>query len=146
VIVIAADVVSKVIVVDRLSHRRPINVVDGVLDLRLTRNAGAAFSLGVGSTIVFTLVAIVVVVIIVRAASRLRSAAWAVALGLLLGGACGNLIDRLARSPGFLRGEVVDWIHLHHWPVFNLADSAITVGVVLMLLDLLGVGRAPETV
>ena len=55
-------------------------------------------------------------------------------LGLLLGGALGNLTDRLVRAPGPLRGAVVDWIHLHHWPIFNLADSAIVIGVVLALV------------
>ncbi len=81
--------------------------------------------------------------IIVRAASRLRSTGWAVALGLILGGAAGNLVDRLARAPGPLRGAVVDWISLLDpygpvWPIFNLADSAIVCGgvcaVVLVLL------------
>jgi signal peptidase II len=133
-VVLVADVVSKAVVVDRLSDRGPVDLIKGVLDLRLTRNAGAAFSLGVGSTIVFSLVAVAVVVVIVRAAAGLRSVGWAVALGLLLGGACGNLVDRIARSPGVFRGEVVDWIHLHHWPVFNIADSAITVGAVLALI------------
>jgi len=142
--VLAADVVSKVLVVDHLSHRRPVDLITGVIDLRLTRNAGAAFSLGVGSTVVFSLVAIAVVVVIVRAAARLRNTGWAVALGLLLGGACGNLVDRLVRSPGPFRGEVVDWIHLHHWPVFNLADSAITVGAILALL-LSATGRTLDT-
>ena len=132
--VLALDVVSKVIVVDALADRPPVRLVDGVLDLTLTRNAGAAFSVGVGATVVFTVVAVAVVVVIIRTAARLRSVGWAIALGLLLGGACGNLVDRFARSPGPFRGEVVDWIHLHHWPVFNLADSAIVVGGCLMVL------------
>ena len=79
-------------------------------------------------TAVFGLVAIAVAVAIVRTARRLRSLTWAITLGLLLGGALGNLGDRIFRSPGFLRGHVVDWIELPHWPVFNLADSAICVG------------------
>ena len=77
-------------------------------------------------TAVFGLVAIAVAVAIVRTARRLRSLTWAITLGLLLGGALGNLGDRIFRSPGFLRGHVVDWIELPHWPVFNLADSAIS--------------------
>jgi signal peptidase II len=133
-VVFAADAISKAVVVDKLAHRGPVHLVGSVLTLTLTRNAGAAFSVGVGATLVFTAVAAVVIVVIVRTAARLRSRAWAVALGLLLGGACGNLADRLFRSPGPLRGEVVDWIHLTHWPVFNVADAAITCGAILALL------------
>ena len=89
---------------------------------------------------VFALVAVGVIVVIMRFAGRLRSSAWAVTLGLLLGGALGNLVDRLFRAPGPLRGYVVDWIQLPHWPVFNLADSAIVCGGALaVLLTLLGV-------
>jgi signal peptidase II len=129
--VVAVDAVSKAVVVDRLAHRPPVRLIDGVLDLELTRNAGAAFSVGVGSTVVFSVIALVVVVVIVRSARGLGSLGWAVVLGLLLGGATGNLADRLFRAPGPLRGRVVDWIHLTHWPVFNVADSAITCGAVL---------------
>ncbi len=139
------DVVSKVIAVDRLSHRPPVHVVDNVLELTLTRNAGAAFSVGIGATVVFSLIALVVVVVIVRTATRLQHAGWGVALGLLLGGAVGNLVDRLVRSPGPFRGEVVDWIRLPHWPVFNLADAAITIGAVLAALVVLrGAPLEPE--
>lgn len=130
----ALDVISKVIVAARLADHPPVKVIPGVLDLELTRNPGAAFGMATGATVLFTLVALVVVGVIVRSAQRLGSTAWAVVLGLLLGGALGNLTDRLVRAPGPLRGEVVDWIHLHHWPIFNLADSAIVVGVVLALV------------
>jgi signal peptidase II len=85
-------------------------------------------------TAVFGLVAIGVAVAIVRTARNLRSLTWAIVLGLLLGGALGNLGDRVFRSPGFLRGHVVDWIELPHWPVFNLADSAIVCGGILAVL------------
>jgi signal peptidase II len=132
--VLAADVISKVIVVAKLANRPAVHLVDNLLELTLTRNAGAAFSIGVGATVIFTLVAVGVVVVIARTATRLRSVPWAVALGLLLGGAVGNLVDRLFRSPGPFRGEVVDWIRIPHWPVFNLADAAITVGAVLAVL------------
>jgi lipoprotein signal peptidase len=139
--VLALDVVSKVAVVARLSDRPPVHVLGNLLRLNETRNAGAAFSLGQGATVLFTLVAVGVVVAIARTASRLRSLPWAITLGLLLGGALGNLTDRLFRSPGPLRGHVVDWIQLPHWPVFNLADSAIVVGGCLaVLLALRGVG------
>ena len=137
---LGVDVVSKVIVVATLQPGQVHALVPGVLDLLLTRNAGAAFSLGTGSTVVFTAVALAVVVAIVRFAPRLASRAWAVVLGLLLGGALGNLSDRLVRAPGVGRGEVVDWVHLHHWPVFNIADACISVGAVMaVLLSLRGI-------
>jgi signal peptidase II len=139
-VVLVGDVISKQIVVAHLSNRAPVNVIPSVLDFELTRNAGAAFGLAAGATIIFTVVAVAVVVFIVRASRRLASAGWAWALGLLLGGALGNLSDRLFRDPGPLRGHVVDWIHLHHWPVFNLADSGIVIGgVIAVLLSMRGI-------
>ena len=111
----------------------------------LTRNSGAAFSVGTGATVVLTIVAVLVVVVILRAARRLYSTSWAVALGLVLGGALGNLTDRVLRSPGGGRGHVVDWISLFsndgsRFAIFNLADSAITCGAVLAaILALRGV-------
>ncbi|WP_395106044.1 signal peptidase II [Actinomadura sp. SCN-SB] len=128
------DVVSKVVVVATLQDREPIRLLGGLLTLRETRNSGAAFSIGTGYTIIFTLIAIGVVVAILRTARNLRSVPWAVCLGLLLGGAFGNLIDRLLRAPAPLQGHVVDWIEVPNWPVFNLADSAIVCGGVLAVL------------
>ncbi len=139
-VVLLADVISKQLVVAHLSNRLPVNVIPSVLDFELTRNAGAAFGLAAGATIIFTVVAAAVVVFIARASRRLGSAGWAWALGLLLGGALGNLGDRLFRAPGPLRGHVVDWIHLHHWPVFNLADSGIVIGgVIAVVLSMRGI-------
>jgi signal peptidase II len=139
-IVLVADVVTKVIVVDKLSNRAPVQVIPHVLRFTLTRNPGAAFSIGQGATVLFTAVALAVVVVIARTLRSLVSRGWALALGLLLGGALGNLTDRLFRSPGPLRGHVVDWIELPHWPVFNVADSAIVCGGVLaMLLAMRGI-------
>jgi signal peptidase II len=132
--VLAADAVSKAIVVAKLSGHAPVTAIPHVLTLTLTRNAGAAFSIGGGATVLFTLVALGVVAVIVRTARSMASRAWAVTLGLLLGGALGNLSDRLLRSPAPLRGHVVDWLELPHWPVFNLADSAIVAGGVLAVL------------
>lgn len=141
VLVLIADQVSKVLVVSQLEHHGSVTLISGVLDLEVVRNGGAAFSIGTGATWLFTAVALAVVVAIARTAARLRSGWWALTLGLLLGGAVGNLVDRFARAPGPLRGHVVDWIHLHHWPYFNLADSAIVVGGVLaVVLSLLAVG------
>ena len=140
-VILVADVVSKLSVVAKLTPGTPVKVIPAVLDLDLTRNAGAAFGFAAGATIIFTVVAASVVVFIVRAARQLGSVGWAWALGLLLGGALGNLGDRLFRAPGPLRGHVVDWIHLHHWPVFNVADSGIVIGGILaVLLSMLGKG------
>ena len=111
-----------------------VRLLDGLLTLQVLRNSGAAFSIGTSMTIVFTLIAVGVIFFILRTSRRLRSLPWAVTLGLLLGGATGNLTDRLLRSPGLFRGDVVDWIQLPHWPVFNVADSAIVCGGVLAVL------------
>jgi signal peptidase II len=144
VLVLALDVVSKVLVVADLGNRR-LRILGGAIYLDQTRNSGAAFSLGTGFTVILTVVALAVVVLIVRIAARLRSAGWAVALGLILGGAVGNLVDRLFRAPGIGRGHVVDWISLFgpdgkYWPIFNLADSGIVCGAILAaLLALFGI-------
>ena len=131
--VLALDVVTKLVAVEQLTDREPISLLGGLLTLRLVRNPGAAFGMAQGLTIVFTCVAVAVVVVILRLARRLESGWWAVALGLVLGGALGNLVDRLLRSPGPGRGHVVDFLELPRWPVFNLADSAIVVAAVLMV-------------
>jgi len=133
------DVVSKVLVAAYLGDSKPVRTLWGAVYLDEARNSGAAFSLGTGFTVILTAIALVVVVVIVRAASRMRSRGWAVALGLILGGALGNLGDRIFRAPGVFRGHVVDWISLfgpwgEHWPIFNLADSAIVCGAVLAAL------------
>ena len=134
VAVLGLDIVSKAVVVATLSPHKVIRLIDGFLKLRVDRNPGAAFSFAPGLTIVFSLIAITVVVVILRSSRRIRSLPWAVTLGLLLGGATGNLIDRIFRSPGVFRGWVVDWIQVPHWPVFNLADSAIVCGGILAVL------------
>ena len=141
VFVIAADVISKALVVSRLAGKPPVHVLGDFLELVLTRNPGAAFNVGTSMTIVFTAIAVGVVVYILRAARNLRSLGWSIALGLLLGGATGNLIDRIFRAPGVFVGHVVDWIQLPHWPVFNLADSSVVCGGILVaLLALRGIG------
>jgi signal peptidase II len=134
IVVLTADVITKIIVVATLKPYSPVHVIGSLLTLDLVRNGGAAFSVGPGMTIVFTLIAVGVIFFIVRTSRRLRSMAWAVTLGLLLGGAAGNLTDRVLRSPGVLRGEVIDWIQLPHWPVFNVADSCIVCGGFLAVL------------
>jgi signal peptidase II len=139
-LVLVADIVSKAIVVARMPDHPPIRLLGGLLTITYTRNGGAAFSIGTSMTIVFTAIALGVIVYILRAARNLRSIGWAITLGLLLGGATGNLIDRVFRSPGLFQGHVVDWIELPHWPVFNLADSSIVcAGVLVVLLALRGI-------
>jgi signal peptidase II len=134
--VLAADVLSKVLVVAHLRPEEPVHVLGTVFMLWLTRNPGAAFSVGTSYTVILTLIALSVVIFIARTARNLRSIAWAITLGLLLGGAMGNLGDRLFRSPGFFRGYVVDWIAVvpHYWPIFNIADSCIVCGGILTVL------------
>ena len=121
------------ITVDEIDAMQPERI-GGFLKLRLDRNPGAAFSFGTGMTVLFSLIAVTVIVVILRSSRRIRSAPWAITLGLLLGGATGNLVDRIFRSPGVFRGWVVDWIQVPHWPVFNLADSAIVCGGILAVL------------
>jgi len=133
VLVLALDITSKLLVVANLSHRQ-IRLLGGFLTLLESRNPGAAFSLGTGETVLYSVIAIAVIVVILRTSRRIRSVPWAITLGLLLGGATGNLIDRIFRSPGLFRGWVVDWIEVPHWPVFNLADSAIVCGGILAVL------------
>nr|WP_191291762.1 signal peptidase II [Kitasatospora herbaricolor] len=128
------DLGSKLLVVARLEGHSPIAVVGDVVTLQVIRNGGAAFGMGQAMTIVFTMIATAVIVVIWRIARRLYSLPWAIALGMLLGGALGNLTDRLFRSPEVFRGHVVDFISVQHFAVFNLADSAIVCGGILVVL------------
>nr|WP_246783974.1 signal peptidase II [Cellulomonas persica] len=137
-VVIAAGVLA----VDQLSKAWAIATLDGarrelvgdLLGLQLVFNPGAALSIATGMTWVLTLVAAAVVVVLVRVARRLGSTMWAVALGLLLGGALGNLVDRLVREPGFPSGHVIDFIAYLDWFVGNVADIAIVVAAGLVVL------------
>ena len=145
VLVLLADLVTKLVVVVTITPGENIRLLGGLLYLTYYRNSGAAFSFAEGFTIVFTVIAVAVVVTIVRIARRLYYIGWAVSLGLVLGGAVGNLIDRVFRDPGFLRGEVVDFLSVlgpdgRVWPIFNVADSAIVCGGILgALLALRGI-------
>jgi signal peptidase II len=138
-LILAADIGTKVLGVAALQGREPIELLGGLIHLQLVRNPGAAFSLATGYTWVLTLIAVAVVVVIIRVARKLRSTGWAVALGLILGGALGNLTDRIFRAPGPLQGHVVDLVSPFApdgrvFPVFNLADSAIVCGGILLVL------------
>lgn len=140
-VVLVVDQVTKAWAEHALADGRVIPVLGDWLAFRLVYNPGAALSIATGMTWVLTIIVVVVVVAIVRAARRLRSTGWAVALGLLLGGALGNLVDRLLRPPGFARGHVVDFIAYGDWFVGNVADIAIVVAAVLVgLLALRGTG------
>ncbi|WP_410538927.1 signal peptidase II [Streptomyces sp. KL2] len=130
----ALDLISKIIVVEKLEGHDPVEVIGTWLRFQAVRNPGAAFGIGEALTIVFTVIAAAVIVVIVRIARKLYSTPWAIALGLLLGGALGNLTDRVFRSPGVFQGHVVDFIAPAHFAVFNLADSAIVCGGVLIVL------------
>lgn len=112
----------------------PIEVIGPFVRLTYAENTGAAFSMGTGYTWIFTAIAVVVVVIILRLSRSLGSLGWAIALGGLLGGSLGNLIDRLTRPPGPGSGYVVDFIAFPNFPVFNVADSAITCSAILMVV------------
>ena len=124
------DRLSKVWVEHALTER-PTDLIPGVLTLRYTTNSGGAFSLGQSAPWLFAGFSIVVATLICVTAFRRRSALASVGLGLVLGGALGNLTDRIVRGPG-LRGRVVDFIDFHIWPVFNLADAAIVAGALVL--------------
>ena len=128
------DLVSKMIVVAKLEHEEPIEIFGDWLKLDAIRNAGAAFGIGEAFTVIFTAIAAVVIIVIVRLARKLYSLPWAIALGMLLGGALGNLTDRIFRAPGVFEGAVVDFIAPAHFAVFNLADSAIVCGGILIVI------------
>jgi len=131
----ALDLVSKILVVDRLTGHPDVPVVGHLLVLHLTRNPGAAFSTGTSYTLLLSLVAMAAVLVIVWFSRRVGSVGWAVALGLLLAGVSGNLTDRIFRDPGPLRGHVIDFLMLPHWPVFNVADVCINVAAALILVQ-----------
>ncbi|MFD2796027.1 signal peptidase II [Promicromonospora vindobonensis] len=141
-LVLAADQLTKWWAESALVANAPtIPVVGDLLGVRLIYNPGAALSIASGYTWILTIVVVVVVVFIVRAIGRIGSRGWAVALGLLLGGAVGNLVDRLAREPGFARGHVVDFIDYAGFFVGNVADIAVVSAAVLIaLLSLRGIG------
>jgi len=128
------DLGTKVWAVDVLSSRANVEVIGSFLQLTFVKNPGAAFGIGAGSTIIFTIFALSVLVIITRYATQLTSKGWAVVCGLVLGGILGNLTDRIFRAPGFLQGHVIDWIEIPNWPVFNIADSAIVIAAVIAIV------------
>ena len=147
VLAVALDQITKQLVLTNLENAEPVRLLGGAVYLNVTRNSGAAFSLGGRFTPIFPIFAVIVAFVIVWLARRLRSVPWGIALGLILGGAMGNLLDRLFREPGPLRGHVVDFLSLFDdagrvWPIFNVADSSLFCGVALvLLLEFTGRGR-----
>jgi len=131
------DVVSKVLAVSELSGRAPRPVIGDFLTLYLARNPGAAFSTGTSYTLVLSCLAIVAAGVVLWVARRLGSTGWAIGLGFLLAGILGNLTDRLFRSPGVLRGHVVDFLRLPNWPIFNVADICINIAAGVIILQAL---------
>lgn len=133
-VVLALDVVTKVLAVKYLTPGQPVSIIGDTVTWTLVRNSGAAFSMATGYTWVLTLVALGVVVGIVWMGRRLVSPWWAIGLGMILGGALGNLMDRFFRSPGPMRGHVVDFFSVGWWPVFNVADPAVVGGAILLVV------------
>jgi len=134
-IIFVLDFLTKSWALSYLAGKKDIHVIGSFLKLTFVKNSGAAFGIATGATIILSLFAIAVGATIIRYAAQVNSRGWIVVMGLVLGGVMGNLTDRIFRSPGFLRGHVIDWIEIPHWPVFNIADSAIFIatGVAIVL-------------
>lgn len=136
-VIIAVDQITKVLAVANLEGSRPIELVGETVRLVLLRNPGAAFSMGTDFTMVLSIVATVVVAGLLWFSRRVHSRWWAWGLGLILGGAAGNLVDRYFRAPGILEGHVVDFMSIGWWPVFNVADSCLVAGVIVVAVAVL---------
>jgi signal peptidase II len=133
-VVLTLDVVTKVIAVKLLPPGQPVSIIGDTVTWTLVRNSGAAFSMATGYTWMLTLIATGVVIGIFWMGRRLVSPWWAVGLGMILGGAMGNLVDRFFRAPGPLRGHVVDFLSVGWWPVFNVADPSVVGGAILLVV------------
>jgi signal peptidase II len=131
------DLATKLWAISTLSDRANIKVLGDFFQLTLVRNPGAAFSIAEGATIFLTLFGFFVLAVIFYFSTKITSRGWSVVLGLAMGGILGNLVDRIFREPGVLRGHVIDWLQVPNFPVFNIADSAIvTAAGISMLLSL----------
>ncbi|WP_328590570.1 signal peptidase II [Rhodococcus spongiicola] len=139
-VILGFDLLTKALAVAFIDPTDPVRIIGDTVTLTLVRNPGAAFSMATGMTWLLTLVAVGVVIGVIRMGRSLGSPWWALGLGLVLGGALGNLVDRIFRSPGPFQGHVVDFVSVGWWPVFNVADSAIVCGAILLVaLTLFGV-------
>ena len=131
--IVAIDQLTKAWAVSRLADG-PIDVIGEHVRFELTHNSGSAFSGFQSYTPVLAVLATVIAILIARAVRRATDPWILTGLVLVLGGALGNLVDRFARSPGVLRGHVVDFVVVGWWPVFNFADSCVTIGAILLIV------------
>jgi signal peptidase II len=136
-LVLGLDQLTKALALHYLDPGVPVNVIGSLLKFQLIRNSGAAFSLGAGYTPVISAVQIIVAVAVVWLSRRLGSIGWAVAFGLLFGGAVGNITDRMFRAPSPFHGHVVDFLQTPHWAIFNVADMAVTSAAILLVIQTL---------
>jgi signal peptidase II len=127
------DLITKQIALANFSPADPVSTLGGFLKFTRITNSGAAFSLGEEETWLFTTTKLVVIIAVLWISRRVRVPIWAVIFGLLVGGASGNLVDRVFRPPSPFQGEVIDWIQLPNWPVFNIADMAVVCGGALAI-------------
>ena len=132
--IIAVDQITKWAVVENLEEQRAYPVIGEFFRLYLVRNPGAAFSMGTNVTIIFSVFQLVAFLACIVLALRTRYMAGALPIGLIGGGAAGNLLDRIFREPGGMHGHVVDFLSFGSFAIFNVADAAITVGVVCYLI------------
>ncbi|MBG6192084.1 signal peptidase II [Arthrobacter sp. CAN_A212] len=140
-VIYIADQLTKIWVVSTMTEGQITPVFPPLLNWHFIRNPGAAFSIGTDYTWVFTIIMAAVAIAIITQVRKVACWSWAVALGLVLGGAVGNLTDRLLREPSFGQGHVVDFIAFPNFAIFNIADSAVVTGVCLIcLLTLRGIG------
>ena len=128
------DLATKIWAVNNLSYKSNIKVLGEFFQLTFVRNSGAAFSFAAGATIFLSIFGLIVMSAILYYSSQITSRGWAVVLGLVLGGILGNMVDRIFREPGVLRGHVIDWMQLPNWPVFNIADTAIVTAAVISMV------------
>ncbi|MGY0497802.1 signal peptidase II [Nocardia sp. FBN12] len=133
VVLFGLDLLTKCLAVAFIDPGESVPIIGDFARFTLVRNPGAAFSMATGMTWLLTLIAAAVVIGVIRIGRTLRSLWWAIGLGMVLGGALGNLVDRLFRYPGPLQGHVVDFVAVGWWPVFNVADSAIVCGAILLV-------------
>ncbi|MEY4082283.1 MAG: hypothetical protein RLZZ389_550 [Actinomycetota bacterium] len=128
------DLATKIWAVNNLSYKSNIKVLGDFFQLTFVRNSGAAFSFAAGATIFLSIFGLIVMSAILYYSPQITSRGWAVVLGLVLGGILGNMVDRIFREPGVLRGHVIDWLQLPNWPVFNIADTAIVSAAVIAMV------------
>jgi signal peptidase II len=128
------DLATKIWAVENLSYRSNIKIIGEFFQLTYVRNPGAAFSFASGATVFLSLFSLLVMIAILHYSVKITSRGWAVVLGLVLGGILGNMVDRIFREPGVLRGHVIDWLQLPNWPVFNVADMAIVFAALISMV------------